>query len=247
MLNYHDLATHENELSDDYLLHCLLRARVETHHETEEDEDVNVYLVNLLGQYMRAEFVDHVGEYLSKFDTVISEKVRQHNDTVYTYYTYKANADFYLLGLSIFGGLENKRVPEALRLTEKNFADRGKAYYSFAADLNRQVFHKVTAVCGILAKLSKSFPVYLEVLHHVKDRYFHIEDRVMSEGEWFHLEREINHESDKVLFKEKIDVLLDLYSSYQKEPDPHTRKRILELVAELKSHDPKFDFPIEKL
>lgn len=248
MLKYHDLSNHQDDLRDDYLLNCLLRARIDTHHETDQDEDVNVYLVDLMSKYMHGEYLTHIQDYLSKFDTEISEKVRLHNDHIYTYYTYKTNADYYLLGLSIFGGLEDKRIPEALRITEKNFSDRARSYYSFAADLNRQIFHKATAVRSILVKLSRSLPDYLEVLHYVREKFFRMEkDPTLSDGEWFHLEREVNQESDKVLFKEKVDVLLDLYSSYRRNPDAHTRERIVNLVNELKSYDPKFEFPLDKL
>jgi hypothetical protein len=245
MIKYSDIKTRETGPAEDYFLNCLLRARIDTRHETANDEDVNMYLAGLLCSLIRSGFWQSMAEYVSKYDSEIAERVKEHHDHVYSYHIYKANADFYLLSLSLFGGLQSPHVPALFQITPENFRDRASAYYRFAATLNGEVFHKVTAVAQILGKLAAHFDTYRDILAHAKEKFFDLEKHFQfSAGEWFHFEREINQSADKELLKKKMDLLLDLYGQYLKDKNGECRQKLLTLAAEIKAFDPEFKFEI---
>jgi hypothetical protein len=249
MSSFMDLTTAEKLPTKDYLLDCLLKSRIGTHHESNTeiyDEDVNIYLVNLLYEYMDPEYLHHIEKYLYKFDCEIAEQVSEHHDKIFNYFIYKTNADYYLLFLTLFGKLTSDHVPLLFRIPRENFAGRAQAYYAFAAEYNKEIHHKKTAVSDILIKLSRFFPVYVDILEYAKTNYFHFKSG-FSDGEWFHLTKEANQKADHSLFKQKLDELLKLCLAYPKTQKTEDKEKIKLLAEELHAFDPTFHFDPEKV
>ena len=66
-----------------FMLNCLLYSRLETGFPSNHDfydEDVNVYLANLLCSFMKPEFHRRARRYLSPYDTSLFEKIENSAD-----------------------------------------------------------------------------------------------------------------------------------------------------------------------
>lgn len=241
MFDYIEIKSGKRESAVDYLLNCLLRARINIHQESNKkvyDEDVNVYLANLLDKFMHPGYLTRLKEYICKYDTDIASKIEEHHDNIFTYYMYKNNADYYLLSLSIFGGLESAHVPLILRISNRNFSGRAKAYYSFASEWNRRIHHGDTAVSEILYKLSRRLQTYINILEYMKEEYFNMA-KEFSKGEWFHIVKEANEKANEVLYKQKLDEYIKIYSRYSRSRLSEDRKKLVNLAGELQNYNPE--------
>ena len=230
------------------MLNCLLYSRLETGHPSNQefyDEDVNMYLTNLLCSFMNPEYHQRTRKYVSRYDTSLFQKVEDSSDVRLKYTIYKTNADFLLVSIGIFN--DTGRITEALpqfKNEEEAHVGRGKTYYQFAYSYSQSMFKKSTGITEVLEKLSKGFERYVEILSHMRGEYFNILER-LSAGEIYHLERSIDHvETDKEL-KALQDRFLDVYGRYLKSQNPKLKTEIEELVARIRKLDNSFDFHLE--
>ena len=61
-----------------FMLNCLLYSRLETGHHSNQDfydEDVNMYLTNLLCSFMKPEYHRSAKKYISRYDTNLFTKI----------------------------------------------------------------------------------------------------------------------------------------------------------------------------
>ncbi len=160
-----------------FMLNCLLYSRLEKGFPSNQDfydEDVNVYLANLLCSFMKPEYHKRSRPYLSPYDSTLFEKVANSTDARLKYTIYKTNADFLLISIGIFNNAEARRpdTAQAYRSSEEAYMGRGKAYYHFAYTYSQSAFRKSTGIAEILEKLSKGFERYIEDLEPHARRVF---------------------------------------------------------------------------
>jgi hypothetical protein len=248
-INLGSEAKREVEPTFFFMLNCLLYSRLEKGFPSNQDfydEDVNVYLANLLCSFMKPEYHKRSRPYLSPYDSTLFEKVANSTDARLKYTIYKTNADFLLISIGIFNNAEAKRpdTAHAYRNSEEAYMGRGKAYYHFAYTYSQSAFKKSTGITDILEKLSKGFERYVEILSHMRGEYFNILDRLTA-GDVYHLERSVDANRATRELKALQDEFLDLYSEYLRTKRPDLRVKVEELAKKIHDLDDSFKFHIE--
>ena len=239
----------EIEPSFFFMLNCLLYSRAETGYPSNHDfydEDVNMYLTNLLCSFMKPEYHRRVKKYISRYDTNLFSKIENSSDVRLKYTIYKTNADFLLISIGIFqdGTTTGPEKPTLLKNSEEAHMGRAKAYYQFAYSYSQSMFKKATGITEVLEKLSKGFERYVEILSHMRGEYFNILDR-LSSGEVYHLERSIDRIQASKELKAMQDRFLDMYSEYMKSKDRDLKERLQKMVKDIQKLDASFRFFIE--
>jgi hypothetical protein len=244
-------APREMEPTFHFMMNCLLYSRLETENPSNRDyydEDVNVYLANLLTSFMNPMFHERSKKYLSRYDSNLFEKVKNSGDVRLKYTIYKTNADFLLISIGIFRNPDGKRPGSKKWLfgdDEEVYMGRAKAYYQFAYSYSQAVFRKATAISEVLEKLSRGFEQYVQILSHMRGEYFNILEKLGS-GEVYHLERSIDRFTSNQELKALQDEFLDLYSEYMKTKDPLLEAQIRKLAKRIQRIDETFRFDIEE-
>jgi hypothetical protein len=235
-----------------FMMNCLLYSRLESgnpSNQTWYDEDVNVYLANLLTSFMNPDYHERTRKYLSRYDSDLFDKVRDSSDVRLKYTIYKTNADFLLISIGIFRNPDGSRpgTKDAfVKDNEEVFVGRAKAYYQFAYSYSQAMFRKATAITEVLEKLSRGFEQYVQILSHMRGEYFNILER-LSSGDVYHLERSIDRiESDRELHALQ-DQFLDLYSEYVKSKNPELKEKLRELVRKIQKLDESFRFTMDQI
>ena len=212
----------------------LLRTRLKLRWDEElqrNDEDVNTYLAGLLTSYIDPAYLAPVREVLSKYDVDVHQAVGRAQDRVQIYWIYKVNADDLLVSLGIFHRLWEKAKGEMGRL---------QRYYSCASEYQRRIYGKPTAVGEIQTKLSDGPERYLTLLAQVRSDYLHFVEQLGS-VEIDELSSRIERFERELPIREKQDEMLDAYSACLREPaNPDLRRRLTEILEELKKLDPDF-------
>jgi hypothetical protein len=242
-------AQRETEPTFFFMLNCLLYSRLEKGYPSNQDfydEDVNVYLANLLCSFMKPEYHRRARAYLSPYDTSLFEKIESSTDARLKYTIYKTNADFLLISIGIFDNPAGRRPDTAqlFRNSEEASMGRGKAYYHFAYTYSQSAFRKSAGITDILEKLSLGFERYAEILSHMRGEYFNILDR-LSDGEIYHLERSVDQGKATRELAKLQDQFLDVYAEYLRTKDPGMRRRVEDLARKLRLLDDSFDFHMD--
>jgi hypothetical protein len=236
-----------------FMMKCLLYSRMETgllSNQDFYDEDVNVYLAHLLDSLIQPENMERARRYLSPYDTEVFQKLSQSKDARLKYTIYKTNADFLLISLGIFdspegivtvGTAPQRPDQDFFRPTEEASIGRGRTYYRFAYTYSQMVHGRNAGISDVLEKLSMGFDKYLRILAHMRGEYLDLLKR-LSSGEVYHLERVANDEQRQDSLREKQDRVLDLYLDWKKTGEADLRTRINELIKEIRSLDPHFNF-----
>jgi hypothetical protein len=235
-----------------FMMDCFLRSRTESGNPSNieyDEEDVNVYIVNLLCLLADPVYYMQMYKYVADHDTDIFRMVENTTDDRLRYWVYKANADHLLVSLGLFGPRgEPARGPggDSGPLSSKaarTDAGRGKTYYSFASCYCGNLAKRWRPLADVLCKLSWGFEKYVAILDHMRGEYFNILD-VFSEGEIFHLQRELDQFKNRELIRKKYDVMLDLYLDWKKTKDPDLKVKMEAVLAELREIDPGCTFKI---
>jgi hypothetical protein len=249
-LNLDADAPHEHEPTFHFMMNCLLYSRLETDNPSNRDyydEDVNVYLANLLTSFMNPRYHERSKKYLSRYDSSLFDKIQDSGDVRLKYTIYKTNADFLLISIGIFRNPNGRRPASQDALygdDEEVYMGRAKAYYQFAYSYSQAVFRKATAVSDVLEKLSKGFEQYVQILSHMRGEYFNVLERLGS-GQVYHLERSIDAMSADKELKLLQDKFLDLYSEYMKTKDPKLESELRDLAKAIQRFDETFRFDID--
>src|SRR4030042_4562651 len=108
---YQDLKTTENEETFYFFLEHLLKARIDLHIETGQyayDEEINMYVANLLNSLLTCQYNFTDKPYLSPFDLDIRNYIKEHPGPRNEYIVYKENADFGLVNDAVFLGFRHE-------------------------------------------------------------------------------------------------------------------------------------------
>ena len=89
------------------------------------------------------------------------------------------------------------------------------------------------------------FDKYLRILSHMRGEYLDLMKR-LSQGEVYHLERQVNEHSMQEMLKVKQDELLELYSAWKLEPTPEKEENLERVVSEIRQINPEFRFTLPK-
>jgi hypothetical protein len=249
---YTELTARNRKVQPTYLfmLHCLLYSKVQTGLLANRDcydDDVKVYLAQLLNSFINPQYVDRAKNSLLKYDTEVFQRLANSTDARLKYTIYKTSTDFLLVSIGIFDNpaLILGKTRDKAQPSEEASIGRGKVYYHFAYTYSQQVHKKNPPISEVLEKLSLGFDRYARILSHLRGECFDIMKR-LSKGEVYHLERTVDIEGKKELIKQKQNLLLDVYSEWKKTGDEHLQKKLDRIAEEIRTLDPSFDFTINK-
>lgn len=247
-----DEEARENALN--YFINVVISARIETGLRSNSfclDEDVNICLAHLLANYACSEYVSSISKHICLYESDIVQRQENSIDIRERFLLYKHSADYILFTLGVFHGF-NRKLPEyqgLLRLNNDVYIARARSYYCQAAEYFRKLKRKRNGVSEVLDKLSENFTAYLNILYHVRDKYFKYVEK-FSDGEWFHFVHKniiFRKGVDSKVYVELMDAFLSHLSAYKKSFRQEDRDMLRIIGAELKRLNPEFNYDIEKL
>ena len=236
---YQIVGNGEREESLFFMLDVLLRSRIETGEETTDDEDVNIYLANLLHDFVGSHFEDANGDFVSRYEMDVFAKIEQHSSSGMHYHIYRSNADYALMATSVFDPLHDSRHP--LEQDESVLVERGKTFYKYASYCHEKFKHKRTGVAEVMEKLSGRFEMYMVILTHLRVSYLNLLKR-LSQGEVFHIQHKAQEPLEFENVKDGRDQFLDAYGDWMRTGAEYYRQRVNALGQTLVALDPKFKF-----
>jgi len=231
-----------------FMMNSLLYSRMECGYPSNDeffDEDVNVYIANLLTSMVYRGFKETSDRYVIPYDTFLYDNARLIDNPRIKYELYKTNADNILVSLGIFKNARGKRQNSKpqFNIPDSAYIGRAKIYYRLAQSYSYAVFRKNTAIADILGKLSDGLEKYLKVLSVMSVDYLNFVKK-MSQGELFHLENSIKTGRITCDRSTLYDEFLDALSEYRKRKTKKALKSLKSAVSRLKLIDPDFSFEI---
>ena len=233
----------------EFMLRCLLGAREEAGLPSNEhgfDEDVNVYLVGLLGRFFSSTYHEEACRYQFATDYDLAEELARTTDDRHRYRVYRTNADHLLLAIGLLRNVTRSRphLP-AFEQSPEAFIGRGGTYYDLASASLRRLHRRSTGTEVALTKLATRFGQYAAILARVRTSYFHLGAR-LSDGQLFHLLHDPLATEDGAArsVTEAYDRFLDAFSAWKQDPDANTPEQLKVCAGELRARDPEFAFEL---
>lgn len=229
-----------------FMLNCLLHSRVHLGLESNSeifDEDVNVYLAHLLNAHIDARYLTRVTRYVAQSDADIARAVSDGCDARRCYSIYKANADFLLMGVSVFDLFDEPRhsIQFPLRTPKHVYIGRAATYYALAASYASKLAGGQSAVAETLRKISDHIEDYVRILSYMRGQYLDFVRRY-SEGELFHLDRVLEEVEKDFTIEQMRNEFLDTYHAWMQTGIDELKEKLAKQAELLKEIDPTFEF-----
>ncbi len=233
-----------------FMLNCLLHSRIHTGIESNSDvydEDVNVYLAHLLNSQIDPVNIERVGRYIASSDDELHRMAADASSDRERYQLYKANADYLLLSIAVFDTVDRSRphLPAVLRTPREVFTARAATYYGHAASYACKIHRGSNGIARVLQKLSDGFENYVRILTYMRGQYLGLLKR-FSEGELFHLDRQIEEIRRGETIEQVRNDFLEAYSAWLKPDNGRPREELkddlLRSAQRLSEIDPDFEF-----
>lgn len=237
-----------------YFINTIISSRLDTGFRSNTfcaDEDVNIYLAGLLSNYTSDEYIRGVAKHICLYESDLVTKQEEKYDLRDRFNLYKNTADYLLVMIGIFGGI-NKNLPQyksAIRLDNAVYIGRARAYYAQASEYAVKLKRGVSGTSEVLRKISEDFVMYLNILYHAREKYFQFVEN-FSDGEWFHFVHKniIHHKGvNSKVYVELMDDFLARVSIWKKDRLPEDKDLLRIMCAELKRLNPDFRFNVETL
>lgn len=233
-----------------FMMNNLLYSRLDSGYPSNDeyfDEDVNVYLANLLESLIHPEYHCNLKKYLAPCDLSLFDSICKSDDPRTKYITYRINADFILVSTGIFNNPRGARPNSVshMGMSNESWLGRGKAYYHMAQSYALQAYHRSTAISDIMGKLAAGMEKYARVLSVMKSEYLNIYERI-SDGEIYHLQRAMPAEEAKKKLASLHDRFLDAYSEFRENRSDRSREDLEEISMQIRKIDPSFSFSIKE-
>ncbi len=235
-----------------FVLDSLLRSRIDCGFESNTgryDEDVNVYLVELLAGLVRSPgfTAAPTGGGVDVF-----RRVQDVRDPREKCRVYRASADHLLVSTGLFVD-----TPYVAREGRRDFdagardrIGRGKEYYRWAALFQERAPAGSRVFARILQLLSEDFERWVDVLFHMRGEYFHLYER-LRDGSFAALAGVAPEDAAAAPDGAPADAaatarddFLDAYWSWHHEPSAAARARLEAAVTRLREVDPTFRFDL---
>jgi hypothetical protein len=229
-----------------FMLNCLLHSRVNIGIESNSrvyDEDVNVYLAHLLNSHIDPRYMLRVSQHISTTDAEVAASLEGESNHRRCYETYKANADFLLMAVSVFDLFDQPRPSRShhLHTPREVFIGRASLYYSLASSYATKLACGESSIARTLAKLSDGIDDYVRILSYMRGQYLDFIRRYSS-GELFHLDRALEEIHRDETIEQMRNEFLDTYNAWMKTGVPELKRKLEEQANLLKEMDPTFEF-----
>ncbi len=179
-----------------FMIEALLRSRLSAGLETgchRPDEDVNMYLADLLCHYAEGGAERWQSDYIIPYAGDLAERVASAGECRTKYLIYRKNADHLLVSLGIFGNPWLRGPVQGScpwRANREESIGRGKSYYARAATYASRLGEGRRGLDALLAKLEIGFEEYLRILETLRSEAFNLR-QIFTVGEWYHFCREL--------------------------------------------------------
>ena len=243
---YFNMKDKHKERTFFFMLNCLLLTRVQNHLESTDsvfEQEVNVYLANLLTAFANPSYVEYLRPYLSEHDIELFTRLKNSNDARLKYTIYKANADFLLFSIGVFDSAGEQSIPLGPQFKHGHQGQMGKGqtYYHFAFSYSKRVPGIGETMTEVLEQLAKGFEKYVTILTYVRGEYFDIVRR-LSDGETYHLMRSVEASGKRLNLEKKQNEFLDAYLHWKSHHTEKAKQRLAGIAEELRSLDPSFNY-----
>jgi len=237
-----DLNNKESSKTSYFFLEHVCKARIDLHIESGRhvcDQEINVYLAGLLTSLIASTAFIQQKPYISVFDYDIRSYLETHPGLRNEFVVYRDNADYGLMSAGLFAGDNHRGSYHHIVISDQ--ADLGKIalYYSMAASALAHLQGTRHSLVCVLDTMSKYLDEIHQILRYVALTYFEMVDKI-SDGSVYHLEKELAEEGKKILFKQKVDEYLKLYSEYKIAPTEQLKCEINNVTRELKNMNDQF-------
>ncbi|MBN1983104.1 MAG: hypothetical protein JW795_16340 [Chitinivibrionales bacterium] len=249
MIPFYNMEKRTQEDTFYFFLEHLLRARIELHRETgkyDYDEEVNMYVAGLLESLATARNSFQDKPYLSPFDHEVRNYIASHPGLRNEYIVYKENADFALVSQTVFDGFYHKGSYHRRAVNASDYSGRIALYYKLAASALGHLQGTNETLVQVLFCLGHQIAEMAEIVHRVATDYFDFIQR-LSEGSFYHLQRELIGEIRQREYTVQVDDFLRKYNEFQKKPSDDKRKELISCATRLKQINPEFNFDCGKL
>ena len=191
-----------------FMLNCVLLTRVNNDlesHDNQFEQEINVYLANLLTAFANPSYIERLRPYLSEHDIEVFRRLEGSNDARLKYTVYKANADFLLFSIGVFDSAGEALLPLGPEFRHGHQGQMGKAqsYYHFAFSYSKRLPAVGETVPEVLEQLSKGLEKYVTILTYLRGEYFDILKRI-SDGEIYHLTRSAEATGRRIKIQKKM-------------------------------------------
>ena len=229
-----------------FMLNCLLLTRVQNDLESDDsafEQEVNVYLANLLTAFANPSYIGCLRPYLSEHDMELFTRLKNSNDARLKYTIYRANADFLLFSIGVFDSAGEQSIPLGPQFKHGHQGQMGKGqtYYHFAFSYSKRVPGVAETMTEVLEQLARGFEKYVTILTYVRGEYFDIVKR-LSDGEIYHLMRSVEASGKRLRLEKKQNEFLDAYMDWKNHHTERARRRVMALAEELRGLDPGFRY-----
>jgi hypothetical protein len=240
---------HEKHDTTFYMMNHFLYSRLDGNYPTNTefyDEDVNVYIANLLTSLSNSYYHETLRRHVIPYDIPLNKKVESLDSEREKYLYYRINADFLTLSTGLFGNPRMRRPGSAshMALPERSYIGRAKIYYRLAYSHLCRTSGNGSSLADVLDKLADGLENYIRILSVMKVEYLNLR-RCLSDGEVFHLQRSILNVDREKNLKDLHNLFLDLYSEYRRRGGSELKKKIESVVDKIKLIDPDFSFSID--
>jgi hypothetical protein len=229
-----------------FMLNCLLHSRVNIGIESNSevyDEDVNVYIAHLLNAHIDPRYLLRVSRYVAPTDADVVASFASDVDYRCRYETYKANADFLLMAVSVFDLFDEPKhsCNHHLRTPKQVYIGRASLYYSLASSYATKLARGESPIGDTLLKLSEHIDDYVKILSYMRGQYLDFIRRY-SPGELFHLDRALEEVEKDETIEQMRNEFLDTYHAWMKTGVPELKRKLEEQAKLLREVDPTFEF-----
>jgi len=234
----------ENQNTSFFFLEQILKTRIALHVETgqnEFDQEINVYIAGLLNSLVASESFVKQKPYISAFDLEIRKWLENHPGLRNEYVVYRDNADFGLIQTGLFPGYEHPGSYHHIVLADTDDRGRIALYYEMAASALMHLQGCSNSLVNIFMSLADNISVILTIIRHTATSYFDFIEKI-SDGSFYHLEKEIDDLDKKINYQRKLDEFLKLYGQYKENPDEDLKSKVMDLARELKILNDQFLF-----
>ena len=222
---YLDLENGSREPVFFYLLNAYLQSRIDTDHESDGDEEVNVYVAGLLESVVTGKFYSDNADHLAISATDVCEMADASESDRQKAGIYRTNADHRFLAFGLFAGW-GEHVGTSRRAVTPDGAELEDAqqFYAWAALFVARLPSRYQALGVTFEKLADHFDIYREALRHMAANHLGLLPR-LSRGETFHLERQAHEGALPKIEEFALDQMLDAYNDWRAQPCEASRER----------------------
>lgn len=240
-VDYLDISNREREKIFFFMFNSFLCARIDTENETEDDEDVNMYMAQLLQSVVDGHFYLERATVLANSPVDVYEKVEENAGNRHKLEVYRSNADHRLISYGVFSGFgERQSLYRQSATPPEAHLEHAHEYYGCAAAFSARLPNRYKGLTEVLEKIAERFDTYRAVLEHMRARYFNFLPR-LTPGQLFHLEREIHDRALPQIREDVLDQMLDAYNQWRTRPDAESRQALEATCERYRQWAPDFD------